>query len=186
MLKTAPGWTRRSEREVAAIVRYRDDLLAGRIYGRHAASVTSVIGYRPPATRDEYGRIVETLGVFARQSDRDAATAYRILPKLPLYGDPGQLAAGFWNVLSEVHRAGFEDVIGRTGPNAGRPSAHQHATSEAEAIRLALLGTELTSAMIGLERADLGWCLAALAGEPQFYSCRWGLNRVRKALETER
>ena len=183
---TAPAWTTRSEREVAGITRYRDDLLAGRVYTRHATSANSVMGYRPPATRGEFGRVVEALGIYASESDRRAATAYAILPRLPLYGDSGQLTAAFWTAIGKVAEQGYEDVIGRTGPNAGRPSSYHHATDERAAISLALLGAELDSAQKNLERADIGWCLAALAEDVSMHGCRWGLPRVRKALETQR
>jgi hypothetical protein len=164
------------------IDRYQADLERGAVFARHAASNRSAdhMGYNPVGNARGYGRMMAALGEYGQWSDRAAATAQAVAPALMLYGTAPQRIASVYDALGDVARNGYTDVVGRTGPNASRPSSYQHQTSLYDAIELALLGEELEAAAAGMDRASVGWCLAALA---RTHNVRpTGLRRVAAAL----
>jgi hypothetical protein len=150
--------------------RYRNGLISGQrflwAYESHASA--DRMSPRGPIGSRTYSQIVTTVGRFAMNGPRAAATAHRILAALPLYGTPGQTMAAVARALSEVVQDGYYDVIGATGPEAGRPSDHKHATTIYDAIILDLLWTEIgmtVGASVTGSVTGIGWCLDALIRE---------------------
>jgi hypothetical protein len=150
-------------RDQAVIDRVEADLLSGRYFTLKATSNRSVpLGRGPIASRD-WANIMRAIAVYAAGGDRSAATASKLFGRINLYLTPNEVVAQVAEVLAEVVREGYWDVVAATGPDAGRPSQHQHATDLHEALRLALLMTEveLNAGWIG-HAPGIGWCVDAL------------------------
>ena len=92
-------------------------------------SASQALGYEPPITYSEYAHVVETLARLAGEGDAGAAIASRLVASVNLYGSPSQVRRSLYTTAYEFVRDGYDDVLGRTGPEAGRPSDHRHAVS---------------------------------------------------------
>ena len=173
----------RSEKDLAIIERHAEALASGQRFDWYANSHASAdrMSYRAPMTARMYGRTLEVLGRFAEQGDWHASIAQRVVHRLPLYGTPPQMYAQIGRALAEAVRDGFDDVIGRTGPEAGRPSDHQHATRLDQAILLDLLLVEIAATAGGSDGVTcVGWCTKALVQRERIAT--WGLPKVTEML----
>lgn len=153
-----------TDEEVAIIERVREDLLSGRSFILVANSARSARGYAPPCTRRAWGHAVRLLGEMAVESDSLAQVATLIVHRLPLYQTPTEAQAHVYEAATEALAAGFDDVIGRSAPDAGRYSAHQRDFTLRERV---LLAVWLVGVCAEFERWSsaprIGWCLAAIA-----------------------
>jgi hypothetical protein len=123
----------RSERDLRIIAEAEESYLSGATFAR--ASYSTALSYQPPIQSRDYGRVIETLGRLATEGDACASIAQRLVRSVNLYGTPSQVEAGLYRAAFEAINEGYDDVIGRTGPEGGRYSDHQHAYS----IRVVLL-----------------------------------------------
>lgn len=163
-----------SESERAVIARVEKDLLSGRYFDLIVASNKSVPLGRGPIRSSDWAAIMKTIATYAAASDRSAATAAQIFGRINLYLTPNEVMAQVAQVLAEVVRKGYTDVWGATGPNASRPSAYEHATDLHEALRLALLMTEveMNAGFIG-HVPGMGWVLQHLVERENIQIYPW-------------
>lgn len=156
----------------AAYQRFLQDVEAGRALAYAAHSERSVYGYQPVAHHRNYANAVAALATYAATGDRAAAAAHAVLVRLPLYNTRSAMLATVAEVLLDVHMHGYDDVVRRSGPEAGRHSDHQHPTTLQDAADLVLLYAEVEAAVTaGLDPTKpylpgLGWCwIRALADD---------------------
>lgn len=152
----------------ATLDRYREELLSGKTLRNHAASHRSRYSYMPPATRQQYGHAVETLGKMAQSTDQMAQIAAGIVRKLSPYGTRADLCAKMYEAAAEVMIGLYDDVIGRSGPEAGRYSDHLHGWTLYDRVAVHYW-LELASRGATDSAAGVGWCLETIAGEVEFY-----------------
>jgi hypothetical protein len=123
-MNTTTNTETRSERDLQMIAEAEADYLSGATFAR--ASHSTALSYQPPIRSDEYGKVIETLGRLAAEGDAAASIASRLVGSVNLYGTPSQVEAGLYRAAFEAISGGYDDVLGRTGPEAGRYSDHQH------------------------------------------------------------
>lgn len=152
-----------SERDQKVIDRVEGELLSGRTFTLIQQSHKSVPLGGPPATSRGYGKVIEALGRFAAQGDWHTAAVRGAIVKVNPYVTPNEVVAQVAGALAEFVAKGYFDVIGATGPEASRPSAHQHAVTLRQAMLLKMLMVEVEEA-IGYTGSvpGLGWCVQAL------------------------
>lgn len=150
---------------------YKQDLLSGRVFALHAASARSSYGYRPPIGRTQWATCMERLARMAAQSDRLAQVANMILGRVNLYGTAPQAEAAVYERAGEALAKGFDDVIGRAGPEAGRHSDHQHEFSLADRVAVAYW-LEYATRPFSSCVPGVGWCLSNIAQEINYYAPR--------------
>lgn len=152
-----------SERDQQVIDRVEGELLSGRTFALIAQSHASVRLGGPPATSRGYGKIVEALGRFARQGDWHTAAVREAITSLNPYVTPSEQIAQVAYAVGKFVREGYFDVISATGPEASRPSAHQHAITLRQAILLKMLMVEVEEAAdFAGSVPGVGWCVQAL------------------------
>jgi len=149
----------RAEQDARVVDRYRNDLLSGRTLVLAAQSHRSRYGYMPPVGHRQWAHTIQVLGQMARESDALAQIASHIVGRLNLYGDEAQLCASVYSAAYEAVHKGYTDVVGRSGPEAGRWSQYERAYRLSE---LAQLACWLTLACKGATSSvdGIGWCLA--------------------------
>ena len=123
----------------AILNRYREEILTGQRFRTVAAAHRSVSSYQPPACYTKYARAVEALALFAHSGAEEASLASAILSQLPLYQGFFDMAAKANEVAAKCVRDGYDDAIGRTQPNAGRPSQYQRRYDLATLLHLDLV-----------------------------------------------
>jgi hypothetical protein len=167
----------------AVIDRVESDLVSGRYFDRIAISNRSVPLGRPPIASRHWAAIMKALATYAADGDRAAATAAKVFGKVNLYLTPNEVIAQVAEVLAKVVREGYFDVIGATGPEGGRRSAHQHPTDLRQAIRLALLmvEVEMVAGYLG-HLPGLGWALAHLVERENVSVSHWLYPTLAAAL----
>lgn len=123
-MNTTTNTETQAEQNLRIIDEAEADYLSGATFAR--ASYSTSLSYEPPIRSDQYGKVIETLGRLAAEGDAAASIASRLVHSVNLYGTPSQVAAGLYRAAFEAISGGYDDVIGRTGPEAGRYSDHQH------------------------------------------------------------
>jgi hypothetical protein len=147
----------------AEIIRgHEADLLSGAVFARHAASDRSVIGYAPPTSRDVWSHAISTVGRMAAESDALAQVAAAIVGRVNLYQTNHECHAQVWEGAAIAIRKGYDDVIGRSGPEPGRHKDHQRPFNIHEIVQVAYWLNEAT-ARGGSSAPAIGWCLDAIA-----------------------
>lgn len=150
------------DRDAPVIERVNNDLLSGRYFALVAASERSRYGYQPPINRAAYAHCIETLSRMAARSDRLAQIAVACIVRVNLYGTNGEERAHVYEAAGVALARGFDDVIGRAGPEAGRHSEHQHEFTLADRVALAYWLDEATSKFqSGVP--GVGWCVSRIA-----------------------
>lgn len=118
-----------------------------------------------PINPREYGVVIERIGRMAQGSAKQAQIARDMLSKINLYGDRGQLCATVFRSVFETMRAGdFLDVIGATGPEASRRSAHMQPWTLTDKI-IARAWCNVLTAGFTASVPGHGWALTDLAAE---------------------
>ena len=115
--------TDREHRTAAQIAQYEQDLHAGVIFGRHARSQRSYIGYRPPTPHREYAALLGRLAALARMDDEAAQMVHAIIGKIHLYGCTEEMLASAYEAAAQVLAKGYTDVVALASPEPPRASA---------------------------------------------------------------
>lgn len=158
----------RADRDARVVNQYRDDLLSGRTLALAANSHRGRYGYKPPVGHRQWAHTIETLGRMARESDSLAQIASHIVGRLNLYGNDAQLCASVYSAAYEAVHKGYTDVVGRSGPEAGRASQYERPYRLGE---LALLACWLELATKGATSSvpGIGWCLSIVLETSHVY-----------------
>jgi hypothetical protein len=136
-------------------------------YHQSYASADRMSGGGPINSR-KYAEVLMCLSRYALMGDKQAQHVSKIVSKINLYGTPSQVLAGIGQAMFEIMVGGFDDVIGRTGPEAGRYSDHQHASTLRDALYLDMLLTEIEMAThMSASVPGIGWVDAILIREQQ-------------------
>lgn len=154
----------KTERDQRLIQVYREKLMSGQVFSLVAASERSRRGYQPPLSRRGYAHCIQTLGRMAGVSDRMAQVATACISRINLYGTDGEERAHVYEAAATALAAGYDDVIGRAAPDAGRYKDHQHEYSLADRVAVAYWLNEATRDW-QTGTTGVGWCLQALAEE---------------------
>lgn len=139
------------------IAQWEADLLSGRVFALAANGHGSRFGYQPPATSRRYAEIMATLARLASRGDRFASVAAALMPTVNLYGTDAQQATALYRAAATLVASPWRDVIGATGPEASRPSAHLHGWTVPQVMAVYLAIREAIS------ESGLGWCADAVA-----------------------
>lgn len=162
------GTTVRTERDSRVIERVRAELLSGRKFSLVVASERSRYGYQPPLNRSGYAHCIQTLGRMAAVSDKLAQVATRCIKSINLYGTDGEERAHVYAAAAEALASGYDDVIGRAGPDAGRYRDHQHEFTLYDRVQISYWLNEATEKwQSGVP--GVGWAIAALAEEVGYH-----------------
>lgn len=127
---------------LAAIERVEADLLSGRYFTLIERSNRSTIGYRPMVSGRSYGGALKALATFV-DGDWSASIAAAAVKRINAYGNANEVVAAVAESIAKSVHDGWYDVAQATGPEASRPSAHQHPTTLRKALLLALLMCEV-------------------------------------------
>lgn len=156
-----------TDRDAQVIERVRGELLTGQTFRYVDASCTSAdqMNYDPPISAYTYGAALQAFGTFARlHGDWGSAVVTAMLPGLSTGMGRFLNSARIARRAGEFVVAGWHDFQSATGPEPGRPSSHQHPTTERQAVLVNLLLQEVRVAL-GEHNATLGWVLSALVEE---------------------
>jgi hypothetical protein len=166
--------TELTEGQIQAIERVEKNLLSGDYFTLIANSNRSVPLGGASINSRHWADIMKAVATYAASDGRAAATAFKIFGRVNLYLTPNEVIAQVATVLADVVREGYFDVVRATGPEAGRQSAHQHATDLRAALYLALLMSEveLNAGNIG-HVPGVGWALQHLVERENLtvYAC---------------
>ena len=145
------------------IDRVRDGLLNGRYFRTIADSNrgAAMMRPRPPSTNGQYAHAIRTLGRMAAWSDPLAQLAAGIVRNVPLYQSAPELVAAIYDAAFAYLLPDYDDVIGRTGPEAGRPSQYRRPFSLAERVQVAYFLAEATAPCAD-HVPTVGWCIQAI------------------------
>jgi hypothetical protein len=154
----------RSAADEKAITRVRDDLMSGAYFSRHASSHRSAIGYRPVLNHRDWAHAMKTIAEMAAESDSLAQVAHTIMGRVNLYGTRPEACAQIFEAAAEALRNGFDDVVGRSGPEAGRYSDHQRTFTLRERVLVAYWLEAATAPMQDCV-PGVGWCVDAIKDE---------------------
>lgn len=149
--------TKRTDEEIVA--EFAEELVDGRVFRRaaFAGQVNSTMHtYRPPLQTRKYVHFIQTIGKFAGVGQVFAHFVSELGLPVNLYGDEMQMEASVWSKVAEAFERGYEDVIGRTGPEAGRSKDYKRRYT----VREALVIMEWIGEALG--STGTGWCVAAL------------------------
>ena len=108
----------------------------------------------------------------------------RRCPWSPPYLNDWQIVAGVARAFQTFLREGWADTRSATGPEAGRPSSHQHEVTLPVAIGLHLILVELEWHLNLGKVKGVGWALADLYREnlPEVYAYQEYLPNVHAQL----
>lgn len=153
----------RTQQDQKVIDRVEAELVSGQTFSLIARANRSARLGGPAVSAQGYGRVIEALGRFAAQGDWNVAAVRNAIVRANPYQTPNEVLAQVAEALADFVRGGYYDVIGATGPEASRPSAHQHDITLRQAILLKMLMVEVEES-IGYHGSvpGLGWCVQAL------------------------
>ena len=157
--------------------RYCEDLQSGRTFVLHSQSSRSIRCYEPPLNRSDWGHVMIVVGDMARESDALAQVATSI--RVNLYGTRSLAMASIYDAMFKAVNGEYDDVIGRTGPEPGRPSSHRRKFKLSECISLAYWAKAMT-APLDYCVPGVGWALEALRDKNNVFiheSCMKHLRR---------
>lgn len=136
------------ERHEAAYVRFKAEYLSGANLARNGFPDPVARYHGGPITARSYGAIHEAVGRFAGQSDWHAAAAREVFGSVNLYATTHEALAQVTAALARFAREGYTDVVGMTGPEAGRRSQYtDKPMTEWQMLLLNLLQTEVQMAV---------------------------------------
>lgn len=163
---------------------YREAVRSGLAFHRIAASNLSAdrMNYAPMMSAGQYGSIVAALGRAAGMGDLYASAVADALRSVSPYLNGWQAAAGIATAFAEFQRKGWYDAATATGPDAGRPSSHQHALTDAQVVVLHLVHSEAIRGLHLGTAHGIGWALRALVAEVNLGSLHVYLPRVAEDL----
>lgn len=129
----------------------------------------------PPINRRGWADCVEWLSKLARESDA-LAQVVRAIGLPPLYQTAGEAAAYIYRQAFETMTKPYDDVIGRSGPDAGRPSSHRRDWTLAEKILVLAYLSRATFAW-SATAPGYGWAITELAQEERVRIPAWATGR---------
>lgn len=154
--------------EALALNTYREDLLSGKTLLNHALSHKSRYGYEPPVGRRDVAHALNTLAEMMANDARLAPIASAIAGRINLYGTPSQLCAAVYSTAWEyMANNKYVDVIGRSGPEAGRYSSYESDWTLRDRVALHYW-LELACRPCAATTPGVGWALQAVAKEVGF------------------
>jgi hypothetical protein len=133
--------------------------------------------YYPMTTASDYGKMVAALGMAAQMGDFYAAACSEAVQKVSPYFNTFQNKAAVARAFSTFITKGWYDVATATGPEASRPSAHQHEVTLKQAVMLNLIYREVTG------ENGLGWALRRLVQEENVRPWAMYLPNMAKVCE---
>lgn len=157
-----------TERDAQIVAEYKEKLLSGQTLLNHATSHRSRYGYEPPIGRRDVAHALNTLAEMMASSARLAPIASAIAGKLNLYGTPSQLCAAVYSTAWEYmanHK--YVDVIGRSGPEAGRYSDYESDWTLHDRVAVHYW-LELACRPCAATTPGVGWVLQLVAQEVGF------------------
>lgn len=140
------------------ITRVREELLSGRTFHLHAMSARSRFGYEPPIGRRDWAHAMREVAAMANESGALAQVAANI--RVNLYGTASQAQAAVWDGIAEAVGRGYDDVIGRSGPEGGRFAPRDFTL--AERLQLVAWGEAIAAPFAG-HVPGVGWAVQAIA-----------------------
>lgn len=160
--------TTHTEADQRVIDRVEQELLSGRTFFLIWQARKSAPLGGPAINSRGYGQIIATLGRFAAQGDWHVAAVREAISALNPYVTTDEVIAQVAAALQQFVAEGYYDVIGATGPEASRPSAHQHTVTLRQALLLSMLMVEVEEAA-GYSGSvpGMGWCKQALMEREQ-------------------
>lgn len=148
----------REERDARIIAEYEQSLMAGRVFANAAASHRSRYGYEPPVSRRDFAHVMAEVAKMAAESDVMAQVAANI--RVNLYGTPSQLCAQVWESIAEAVGRGYDDVVGRSGPEGGRYKVRDYTL--AERLQIVAWAHRMLPTKVSGSVPSIGWCAQAL------------------------
>lgn len=125
----------------------------------------------PPVGRRDWAECLEWLARMARHSDALAQVA-RAIGMPPLYQTTGEVAAHVYREALTCMSRPYDDVIGRSGPEPGRPSQHVRDWTRQEKI-LVLAYLRRATHCLDACASGYGWALEQLAEEERVLLPSW-------------
>lgn len=170
----------------AAYDRAISDLFEGRSFARWGFPDVIARYHGGAVGSRSYGAAMGVVAKFATMGDWSASIAAKVFHGTNLYSTSNEFRAQINRAISEAASKGYYDVIGATGPEASRPSAHQHETTEHQWMTLYCLHTEVEMAMAEVYTIGhvpcVGWPYARWMQENGFSVSPVYFPRVAKAL----
>ena len=160
------GMATEAARREAAYERFKAEYVSGAYFARRSFPDPIARYHGGPLHPRQYGGMMEAVARFASQGDWHAAVARHIFGKVNLYSTPTEAVAQVAGGISEFARKGYTDVVGMTGPEAGRPSQYtDKPVTERQSLLLVLLLAEVemaaSKAGVGLGHVPgLGWVVS--------------------------
>jgi hypothetical protein len=127
------------------------------VFATAAAGHNSRFGYQPVMNSREYAGMIQNVGRMAERGDRMAFLASQVVRSINLYGTQAQAHAAVFTALGEALRGEYRDIVGASGPEAGRPSDHRFDWTLADKI------IAFAWAKIIVGDLSYGWALTDLA-----------------------
>ena len=147
----------------AALDAYRDKLLTGGVFATAAIGIKSRHGYQPPTSRRSWAHRAAVIARMAVESDALAQVAAKI-GTTNLYGTDADANGAIYERAARAIACGYDDVIGRSGPEVGRRSDYHREFTLAEVASVAIYLEVATRPGSGTA-SGIGWALAAIADE---------------------
>ena len=146
-------------KDLEAVEGQIESLMSGRYFADHAASSRSVIGYQPPMTHRQYADVMGAVARMAGESNVLAQIAHQI--RINLYGTKANAAAAIYDAAGRALSDGYDDVIGRSAPDAGnhRLSSFERDFTLRERVVVAY---HLAAIAKPVDNGGIGWVLDAI------------------------
>lgn len=167
-----PSIVSEADAKRAAILRtYHADLVSGAVFARAALSHRSAYGYRPPLGNRAWAHALATIAEMAGKGDNYGMVAAAILRPLAScrYQTGPEMAAHIYEAASAAIAEGYTDVLGATGPEAGRRSSYERPFTAAECAVIAVWLTEAIR-LVAESTTSIGWCLAHVIGAERVHT----------------
>lgn len=133
-------------------------LLDGTYFALHAESHRT---RRPGCVlrRSSYAQVLRALADLADDSDAMAQVAAAIVPRVNLYGTDAEESVHIYDAAAKAITAGYDDVVGRSGPDGGRRTVRPF--SLAQCIKVARALSKATASM-DTAVPGVGWAVEAV------------------------
>jgi hypothetical protein len=150
-------------RNAEILERYEANLLSGETLRLKAASIGSVRGDHVIVGRQAFAHALQTLGRMANESDALAQVAGHVTQALvrTQYQTRHEMGARIADAAYMAVKAGFDDVVGRSGPEGGRFQVKPFNLHQTVAINLWI--SEAVRHCNPGASPEIGWALAHFA-----------------------
>lgn len=141
------------------------------------------MNYRPMVPARAFGGVIAALGTAAQSGSFSAYAVDKALRKVSPFFTDWQIMAGIHQAFGDVAREGWTDVAAATGPEAGRPSSHEHALTIRDRIALLAIAAECEYHLQLGHVPGPGWALKRAIQEHGMTVHSAYLPNVAKALQ---